>query len=255
MDKADFSYRTGAKLRSLTGYSVILGRRLRNIFSFHKAERELNQLLVGYPHNHNYSIGRKNLWPGFQLYERDRLVTPLIPEDCKSFLDIGSCKGYYVLRTAMRCRCQVSAGIDIHEPFIATSQKVGEYLGVRNARFYLSDLEQLSSNPEAFGGPFQVVLLIGTYQYLFWGSGLNMKAFYSHEEILSRLSKVCTQRIIFSARLEADWLSGGIKEKARLLKKKIPYSTAHFLEAAGRYFQIQKAGYLGKYPLFLMMKK
>ena len=195
------------------------------------------------------------LAPASEPKERDRLVSQQIPKNCESFLDIGSCKGYYVCKTARNAHCKVAAGIDIHKPFIDASEEVSRYLGLRNTHFYLTDIDKLSDDPEAFGGPFQVILLIGTYQYLFWGSGLNMKAFYSHREILSRLAGICTKRLILSARLEARWLSGGIKEKAELLKKKIPYNTSNFLEAAGEFFRINKTGYLGKYPLFVMEKK
>jgi hypothetical protein len=217
-------------------------------------EKDINHLLVGYPHNHKYALHKKKMLPSFQLYERHKLVASALPEKLVSFLDIGCCKGYYALNAALHPHCRVSAGIDIHEPFVSVSQKVREYLGLKNAFFYLSDLEKVSGDPKAHGGPFQTILLIGTYQYLFWGSGIDSNAYYSHRDILARLAGICTDRLILSARLETGTLPSGIREKARILRNKVPYTTENFLQAAREFFRISIAGYMGKYPLFVLSK-
>ena len=112
-------------------------------FSLYKNEEEknLNQILVGYPHNHKYAVHRKKLLPSFQLFERHRLVSSLFPENMTSFLDIGSCKGFYCMDAAMRPGCRTATGVDIHEPFISSSKKVRDYLGIKNADFYLAELQ------------------------------------------------------------------------------------------------------------------
>ena len=226
-------------------------------FSLYQNEKEkdLNQLLVGYPHNHKYAVHKKKLLPSFQLYERYRLVSSLIPEGMTSFLDIGSCKGFYCMDAAMRSGCRTATGVDIHEPFISTSKKVRDHLGIKNADFFLAELEDIARSPESYNGPFQTVLLIGTYQYLFWGSGLSPHAYYSHREILLRLSRICTDTVILSARLETRWLSSGVRQKARLLGDKVTYTTDDFIEKAEEFFHIKLAGFLGKYPLLVMKKK
>ena len=260
MIKPHMFYTTNAKIQSILGYRALLASRGRSVptlllgCSPYDSEREINQHLLGYPNNHNYQIWKGHILPSFKLYERARVVTSLYPKNLKSFLDIGSCKGYYVLETAQNPCCDISTGIDVHEPFISISTKVKEYLDIKNANFYLATLEELSNNPEAYGGPFQTVLLIGTYHYLFWGSSFSSSAFYGHREILTRLSQICTDRVIFSARLEIGMLPRDQKKKAKL-KNEVKYNTEYFLEKAEELFDVHKAGYLGKCPLFVMLKR
>ncbi len=260
MIKPRMFHTASAKIQSILGYKALLASRGRSVwallfgFSPDDSERELNQHLLGYPNNHNYQIWKGQMLPSFKLYERVRAITSLYPKNLKSFLDIGSCKGYYVLEAAQNPCCETSTGIDVHEKFISISTKVKECLDIKNANFYLATLEELRNNPEAYGGPFQTVLLIGTYHYLFWGSSFSSSAFYSHREILTRLSQICTNRIIFSARLEIDMLPREQKKKAKL-KNDVKYNTEYFLKRAEELFDVHKAGYLGKHPLFVMLKR
>jgi hypothetical protein len=159
------------------------------------------------------------------------------------------------MEAAQRPNCQISAGVDVNEPFISISNKVREYLDIKNVDFYFATLDELSSRPEAYGGPFQIVLIIGVYHYLFWGSHISPLSYHNHREILARLSQICTDRLIFSARLEVNMLPNGIKQKAKILGNKVRYNTADFLRSAEEFFEVHKAGYMGKYPLFVMLKK
>jgi len=259
--KASVFYRTKAKIRSIAGYGALLARNLNGFLpsdsdsSSNRLEKELNPLLTGYPRNHNYRIYKKKLFPSFKLYERLRLVVSLYPDKLESFLDIGSCRGFYAMDAAQRPNCRISAGADIHEPFISISNKVREYLDIKNVDFHFATLDELSSKPEAYGGPFQTVLLIGTYHYLFWGSKMSPIAYHNHRDILARLSQICTDRLIFSARLEVNRLPDGIKQKAKTLGNEVGYNTADFLRSAEEFFEVHKAGYLGKYLLLVMLKK
>jgi len=261
MTKPSLFYKINAKIQSYFGYGCLLGHKFSGFLSLgfeyspNKHEKDLNKLLIGYPRNHDYSICKKQLFPSFKLYERFKLVTSFYPEELEKFIDIGSCRGFYVMEAAQRPHCQVSIGIDVYEPFVSISNKVREYLDIKNADFYLATLDQVSDRPEAYGGPFQTVLLIGAYHYLFWGSKLSSSAYYSHREILTRLSKISTDRLIFSARLEVDRLPTVLKEKAKMLGNKIIYNTEYFLKIAEQFFEVRKAGYLGRYPLFVMSKK
>lgn len=254
-------HRTGAMVKSALGYGAYMGRNLNQLLlgdndhSRCRAEDDINKLLTGYPRNHNYRVLKKKLFPSFRLYDRLRLVTRLYPDELESFLDVGCCRGFYVMDAAQRSHCRISVGIDIHEPFISTADRVGQYLGIENANFHLASLGDVAEKPEAYGGPFQTVLLIGTYHYLFWGSFLSSTAYYSHREILARLYQICTDRLIISARLEVDRLPDGIREKAKQFSGEIAYSTEDFLENAEEFFQIYHVDYLGAYPLFVMHKK
>ncbi|MEJ2427470.1 MAG: class I SAM-dependent methyltransferase [Deltaproteobacteria bacterium] len=250
-----------SKIRSIFAYIALLWHNPQMFFpliaktSFSPFEKELNQTLIGYPSNHNYLIYNKKIFPKFQLFERFQCITSLFPEKLESLLDIGCCRGFYVLKAAHHPTCNLSVGIDVYEPFITISQKIRAYLNVDKARFHLATLEEVCNNRKNYGGTFQVVLLLGTYHYLFWGSAKRSNGFESHSEILSRLAKICSDRVIFSARLETDRLSKEIQNKAARDKDKYAYTTHEFLECAEEYFDVHRAGYLGRYPLLLMVKK
>lgn len=218
-------------------------------------QKEVNKLLLGYPSNHSYRIYRDRLIPCFELYERLRNIIDIYPEKLESFLDIGCCKGFYVLEAAKRPGCLAAIGIDVYKPFIDTAEKVREYLDIGNARFYLATLSDVAEKPEKYGGPFQIILILGTYHYLFWGSKLCEKAYYNHKEILCMLHKICSDKVILSARLEISDLPRDIGERALLDGRRNIYNKKEFVKAAELYFNIKIKGTLGKYPLFIMSKK
>jgi SAM-dependent methyltransferase len=218
-----------------------------------RVEEELNERMWAYPHNHSYRIVRGRIVPGFRLYERLQLVAKAYPEPLHSFLDIGCCRGFYVLDAAGRLGCPRAVGIDVHEPFVGTARDAARYLSMEGAAFHCASLEQVSANPQEFGGPFQVVLLIGTYHYLFWGSTLCPTAYYSHEEIFRRLASICTDRLIISGRITRDRLVR-IQEELQDRPCDVPYTAEAFLEGAGKFFQVRHVGHLGVDPLFVMSR-
>jgi len=250
-----------SKIRNIFSYIALLGHNPDVFFplitktSFSQFEKELNQALIGHPSNHNYFIYKQKLFPRFQLFERFQLITSLFPEKLESFLDIGSCRGFYVFRAADHPTCDLAIGIDVYEPFIAISQKIRTYLSVEKVQFHLATLDEVCNNLESYGGPFQVVLLVGTYHYLFWGSEKCSNAYHSHREILSRLSAISSDRVIFSARLETNQLPQSIKDRAEMYRNKYAYTTYDFLKFAEEYFEVCQAGYLGKYLLLVMEKR
>lgn len=242
------------KTRSILGYAALMAGSLGRWFP-NKTERKLNKSLLGYPRNHNYRLCRRKMLPSFRLYERLRAVTALYPESLESFLDLGCCRGYFVLDAASQPECRVATGIDVHQPFVSISNRVSRYLEIPTARFYLDSLEAVSNNPESFGGPFQTVLLLGTYHYLYWGSKLCPDAYHCHRQILSRICKICTGKLIFSGRLEVDRLPSYLREKAQATGKTSVYSKSSFLDSAAEFFEVQQSGYMGKDPLLLMSNK
>jgi SAM-dependent methyltransferase len=257
--KPSWPYRIAAKLKSRRSYPVFLREQLAQVApapadsSTALAEEQLNRLMAGYPRNHEYRIVKNRIAPSFRLYERLRLVTKAYPEPLQSFLDIGCCRGFYVLDAATRLGCPHAVGIDVDEPFVATAQKAAQHLGA-DARFHYASLEQVSDDPAQFGGPFQAVLLIGTYHYLFWGSERCATAYYSHDEILRRLAAICTDKLIFSGRLTTSRLPGGVKERLHQTPIQVPYTPEAFLQSAAKHFRVSHAGYLGVDPLLVMTK-
>ncbi len=252
--------RAGATVRSLIGYPRFRREYLDAVAPARgetpsvQAREELNQRMSGYPRNHFYRIVGGRIVPGFRLYERLRIISEVYPEPMHSFLDIGCCRGFYVLDAALRRHCPRAVGIDVHEPFVATARDAAHYLQVREAAFHNASLEDVSSEPQKFGGPFQVVMLIGTYHYLYWGSFLCPTAYHSHDEILRRLASICTDRLIISARFTMRRLPAHIKNTLKEEQTGETYTMEAFLQSAARFFHARHAGYLGVYPLFAMTK-
>jgi len=217
--------------------------------------KELNQSLIGYPRNHNYKIYNNKLLPSFRLYNRIKLVVSSYPEQLESFLDIGCCRGFFTMHAAGMPNCRTAAGIDVYEPFLSAARMVKKRLNIENANFYFATINDVANNPSAYGGPFQTILLLGAYHYLFWGSSLYPKAYNSHRKILSMLSRICSKKVIFSGRLDVERLPLDLKAKALSAGAGNIYNTARFLETAREFFKVYKAGSLGRYPLFVMFKK
>jgi hypothetical protein len=260
-NRAPILYRANAKIKSLVGYRTVLSQKLNgpavapSDTPANKCEDEINRLLSGYPRNHNYQVIRKRLLPSFRLYERLRLITGLYSEPLESFLDIGCCRGFFVLDAAQQPTCRISVGIDVHQPFVITAEKARQYLDIRNAAFHFASLQQVADNPENYGGPFKTVLLVGTYHYLFWGSQRCSTAYHNHRQILQWVAHICTDRCIFSGRLEVDKLPYDLKQNVENHQAKTQYTTENFLRVAGEFFDASEAGFLGTYPLFVLLKK
>jgi hypothetical protein len=221
----------------------------------HEAERELNAVLRGEPRNHDYQVHDRRLRPSFALYCRTRTFNALYPRPLTSFLDIGCCRGFYALQAGSMPQCRTAVGIDVYEPSIRSALKAKEYLGASNVSFHLSQLHEVAADPAAFGGPFQTVMLVGTYHYLFWGSSLSKECYRDHHKIMSLLEKVCTDRVIFSARLEKKHLPHYLQPPAEAAPEGKIYTTEGFLQAAREHFNVRQAGSLGKYLLLVMSKR
>ena len=242
------------KIRDVTRYRALYGREF-NRGSSNNAEAELNEQLIGYPKNHNYQVHESKLIPCFRLYERYRALQPLYPRPLKSFLDVGSCKGFYVLRAALNePGCQQAVGIDVHAPFVAAASQVKEHLKVEKAAFYQASLNEVARKPESFGGPFQTLLMLSCYHYFFWGSNDCAFAYHSHDEILGRLAELCTGTLLLSGRLEFDRLPSRVQERVESSVHRQTYNTEEFVKAAEVFFDIRIAGHFGRNALFVMNK-
>ncbi len=214
-----------------------------------------NRELIGYPNNHNYRIRNGEIIPTFDLFCRWRLISSLYPKKVESFLDLGSCKGFFVMDAASRPSCRNAVGIDVHEPFIAVAGKVKSLLGIENAHFRLAYFDQITKDPMSFGAPFQTILIINTYHYLFYGSAMDSYASRSHRKILSELARICSDRIVFSNPLEINDCPGQIRRNFGSAPDRAKYTEERFLSVAAEMFSIEKKGWLGKRPLYLLRKK
>ena len=229
-------------------------QQLLSRFSGDPAEATLNKSLNGYPRNHNYRVRGTALAPSRKLLRRWSLISRLYPQPMLSILDVGSCKGFFVLKAAMR-GCARAVGIDVHAPFVGLATEAARLLGLLGAQFHLRGLEQFADDLERFGGPFHTVQLISTYHYLYWGSGLEAKGYRSHEAILGMLAKVCSAQVLFANPLEIAAAPADIQQKAAR-QGVCGYTTADFMAAARRHFNVEQVDFMDrKRPLFRFTKR
>lgn len=219
------------------------------------AERKLDLVLTGSPKDHHYRVRAGELVPRFHLFGRARVLSALCPRPVTSLLDIGCCRGYYVLQAARDPACLRAVGIDVYEPSIAAARAAAAHLGIARAAFHVARLDEAAADPAAYGGPFQTILLVGAYHYLYWGSLVSPACYLDHDAILSGLQRLCAGRILLSARLEAGQLPRYLQAKASSSPAAGAYTTDGFLSAARRRFEVRWAGALGKYPIFVLTKK
>ena len=215
-----------------------------------------NSDLLGYPSNHIYRIDDGRLLPSFDLYWRSRILEELYARPLGSLLDVGSCKGWFVLNAARRADCEQAVGIDIYQPWIDLSRQAAKSLHLGNAAFHMAFLQAVFDDPTAFGAPFRNILVINAYHYLFWGSGMFPDHFPGHDAILQGLHRICSDRIIFANPLE---LTDAPKETRGFAagepERAAEYTTSRFLSAAKPLFDIESRGKIGKRDLMVLHRK
>jgi PAS domain-containing protein len=218
--------------------------------------RSQRQPRPGNPRNHNYVIHQGRVIPCPSLRRRMRRVERLYQPDMDSLLDIGCCRGAYVLSAAQRPPCRRAMGIDVEGRFIQASRAGAEILGLDHVRIEQMKLEQCVGAIDRLGGPFHTVLLLGTYHYLFWGSHRHPDGYLDHDRILQMLTAICSRQVIFSARLEVRDCPTFIRERAKSMGPQAAgYTTDGFLRRAERLFSVQQFGSLGAYRLLLMQRR
>jgi hypothetical protein len=203
----------------------------------------------GYPRNHTYYICKNNLLPEGKLASRAKKISSLYPEKLTSLLDLSSCKGFFVLAA----NCERKLGIDVNLQNIEVGKALKNYLNQKNTQFELLTLDKLSEKIHSYGSAYQTVLLINTYQYLFFGSEL-APGFLSHEKIFSYLNQICSDRIIFNNRIELDRCQNKkqVKESGEIAKQ---YNQDSLITAAEKYFDVIPQGKIGREPLLVFKKK
>lgn len=208
---------------------------------------------VGYPGNHNLYVCDGKIKPSRQLNFRYQRIAAHYPQPLTSFLDLSSCKGYFVFKASEASSCERSVGIDVNVDNIALSNKLGQQLGYTNTRFEELTLMQLADNIEQYGGAFQTVVLVNTYQYLYFGSKLGAGSF-SHDKLFEAISKVCAQRFIFNNRVELENCQNKVQVAAIENTATQNYNRQSILDAASRYFKVKFESTLGRYPLWVFEK-
>ncbi len=208
-----------------------------------------------YPHNLDYRVVGGKLWPRWRLWRRFHRLARGYAEPLTELLDLSSSKGYFVLEAAARPECQRALGIDVHAPDLAASRAVARHLGLERASFQPLVLSQLATNLHTFGGPFETALLVNTYPYLFFGSDRSDDHVPDHDELFRLLAEVCSQRLVFSNRVELERCPRHIQERAHQLGLAKDFRPDWIRAACERYFEVEEQRPLGRIPLWYLTRR
>lgn len=205
---------------------------------------------------HIFKIAGDDALTTFGMHQRHEIIAKLYPEPLISLLDIGCCRGWFVLKAAQRPSCEKATGIDVVEGFIDAADEAKVELKLQGkVDFHYAFLDDVLNDPQKFRTPYQTVILINTYHYMYWGSAYSPRHWPDHEFLIKSLAGICTDRMIFMTPLEVDECPADIAERAVANPEwGKNYTTAKFLEIAGRYFDVSHHSYMGERPLYLMKR-
>lgn len=204
-----------------------------------------------YPSNHTFQFKNGLLLPKRELAKRYQLIKRLYPQPLTSLLDVSSSKGFFVFDAARMPTCTRALGIDVHQYDIDFSNTLKQYTQTNHVDFARLTLHELAERIDSFGGPFQTVLLINSYQYFYFGSAVSDEAYQNHEEIFRHLRRICSGRIIFNNRVNLEDCQNSEHIQAAPQKAQ-HYSRIKIATAASKYFSILEYGKIGKYPLWTL---
>ena len=201
-------------------------------------------LADSYAHNHDYRVVGEELKPRWKLMRRWRRMKPLWPDAFGSFLDVGSSKGFFVLQAARRGAD--SLGIDIHEGDLRACDAVRDHLGLETARFEHKTLGELSAE----GRSFDLVHVVNTYHYLYFGSDRAPACETDHATLFEHISKVTSGTLLFSNCETMERCPAQVKEIATPEAASL-YNPEAIRSAASEWFDIEDHGILGKRPIWV----
>lgn len=211
---------------------------------------------VGERKRHVYEVAGQDSLTTFGLHQRHGIVESFYPKPLTSLLDIGCCRGWFVLKAAEKPTCTKATGIDVVEGFIEAANQGKTALKADKVDFHYAFLDDLLGDAEKFRTPYQVVLLLNTYHYMYWGSDYSPRHWADHDFLLKSLASVCTDRMIFMTPLEVAECPGDIVDRAKAHPDwAAAYTEDNFMRIAGKYFDVTPQGHMGERPLYLMVKK
>lgn len=215
-----------------------------------------SHLADSYPHNHDWRIAKGSPRPSWQLRKRAWRLRRLYPQPSKvrSFVDLSSCKGYFVIDAIRRFSLDRALGIDVHDLDLAASQAAAAELNQPLAQYRHRFVHELAAEaPE----PFDLALLINTYQYLFFGSRREPHAYRDHDAIFAHLADLVAPggTLIFSNRVELERCPGHVRELAQECGLGYKYTHSEIHAAASKHFTVEERGKLGRIPLWRLLRK
>ncbi len=204
-----------------------------------------------YPGNHRFTISKAGeLKPKCKLAVRHRKIRQYYPPQFTSFLDLSCNKGFFVFAASQTDHSTRNLGIDIHPYDIEFCTQLKKHLANDQVKFARLQLHELADAIDTFGGPFDTVLLINTYQYLYFGSSRAPESYRDHEVIFEHLRRICAKRIIFNNRIDLDICQDYLRDANPL--EGTNYNQEKIKAAAAKHFNITEQGKMGVCPLWLL---
>ena len=211
-----------------------------------------DHLVDSNPQNHNYIVRQGRLVPRHKLKVRFEQLSEVYPERLESLLDLSCSKGFFVLDAANRAGCERTLGIDIDQRELEVCRSVSGFLGHGASRFEQMQLHELADSIDEFGGPFQTVLLVNSYQYLYFGRSRSGECYRDHERIFELIRRVCSGRVLFSNRTRLQDLQRSCQAEALKVGHQSEYTEEKILDAASRFFHVTSCDKIGKWPFWLL---
>ncbi len=192
-----------------------------------------------YPHNHTYTSLADRLVPQPKLAVRVSGLSRYYPAPLTSLLDLSCSKGFFVFHAAAQSTCERALGIDLSDECLDVCRLLKDrFANASRVNFARLTLPELSDRIHDFGGPFQTVLLLNTYQYLFFGSTVAPAVGQDHREIFRLLRRVCSGRLVFHNRLALDDLQSDPQERAAQGGTGALYTPEAIRQAAEEFFRV-----------------
>lgn len=223
--------------------------------------RDLEQLPIeirqrvcdSYPPNHNFSVDGTRLIPSRKLAARVSHFRRFYPHAVRNLLDLSCSKGFFVFDAAREISCERAVGIDLCDATLEICRQLGQHFD-RSERigFEKFSLAEFARRVTEFGGPFETVLLVNTYQYLFFGSSIAPALSHDHCEIFRQIREVCEGRVIFHNRVTWGRVQKHVRETPEGREWCRYYTADAIRSAASEFFRVTEMPVWGGHPVWLM---
>jgi hypothetical protein len=206
-----------------------------------------------YPPNHNFNIVDDCLVPSRKLATRVAHFRRYYVPGGSSLLDLSCSKGFFLFDAACDPTCERVLGIDLMDNTLETCKQLRRHFDyAERVAIQKLTLAELAERIEDFGGPFETVLLINTYQYLFFGSPIAPAVCQDHGEIFRLIRRVCSGRVIFHNRISYSRVQKHIRAAAGEQNWEQLYSPEAIRSAASKFFCVTELPTWAGHPIWLL---
>lgn len=215
-----------------------------------------NSVRDSYPSNHNFTADEDRLIPSRQLAHRVRHFRTHYLQPVRSLLDLSCSRGFFLFDAAQEPTCERVLGLDLCDQTLdVCRQLLQHYDRPQRVSVAKLTLAELADRIDEFGGPFETVLLVNTYQYLFFGSSISPALSHDHCEIFRLIRKVCQGRVIFHNRITFDRVQKHVRDAADGDRWRRIYTPEAIRASASEFFRVTETPVWGGHPVWLLDAK